>query len=306
LGDKDTPQEKKNLPQVYDLLCQDDAELKDLFRQIKERPEICYGTASRLAATVLATTEREISGALNSAREELRFIDSPIMRELTDKSTVNLHNVIENKADLYICVPSEAMEYQGRAVRFLISTIFLLLRKRKTRPKVPLLMVLDEMPLLGRISTIEKALIIGRGYRLKLMCIAQTIELLSSTYPDSWKTMLATNLSVFIGASDIETGKYISERIGQRTVKYQSENKGESQQKSTFLRPNVSASKSDSTHYVARSVLTPDEVTLLGDNVVVAFIRGERPMLLRRLEYFEHQHWKEKADPNPLEEDCLL
>jgi len=301
LGNKETPPEKKNLPHIYDLLSQDSFELTELFSEIKESTEICFGTPSRIAASILATTEREISGAFNSAKQELRFLDSPIMRRLTETSSMDLNDVLENKADLYICVPSEAMDTQGRAVRFLISTLFLLLNKRRQKPKPPLLMVLDEMTLLGRIPAIEKALVIGRGYGVKLMCIAQTIELLQTTYPDSWKTMLATNLSVFMGASDADTAKYISEKIGNKTIEYQSQNKGESQQKSSFLRPNISANEGESSHLTARAVLTPDEVLTLGDEVVVVVVRGKRPMLLRRIEYFRHGEWRGKADPNPLE-----
>lgn len=50
--------------------------------------------------------------------------------------------------------------------------------------------------------------------------------------------------------------------------------------------------KSESIH--SRAVLTSDEVGVLGKNVMVAFLQGERPLVLRRLSYFNHKYWKGK------------
>lgn len=112
--------------------------------------------------------------------------------------------------------------------------------------------------------------------------------------------ILQDNLSLFIGASDNDTAKYISEKLGNKTVEFETTNTGKSQQKGS-LKPNTPKSKGESINYAARALLTPDEVAMLGDDTVLAFMRGKRPLLLSKIRYYEHAEWQGMWDINPLE-----
>ena len=180
---------------------------------------------------------------------------------------------------------------------------------QKARGKVSqhkLLMLLDEMPSLGFMEQIENALNYGRGYGVSLMAISQTIEKIKAVYPNSWKTFLSSHLSIFFGASDYETCELISNSLGSATVQTRSENQGQSQSKQEIERFGTSASNATSQQTGAsysetrRSLLTPDEVRRLDPKVLIAFLRGEDPIILQRLNYLEFSCYKDRHKKNPL------
>ena len=47
----------------------------------------------------------------------------------------------------------------------------------------------------------------------------------------------------------------------------------------------------------------PDEIQRLGNNVVLAFNAGEKPILCSRINYFEREEWVNMWDINPLHEN---
>ena len=138
------------------------------------------------------------------------------------------------------------------------------------------------------------------------MAISQTIEKIKAVYPNSWKTFLSSHLSVFFGASDYETCELISNSLGNTTVQTRSENQGQSQSKQEVERFGASGSNATSSQSGAsfsetrRSLFTPDEVRRLDPKVLIAFLRGENPLLLQRLNYLEHPHYKNRYQENGL------
>jgi Type IV secretory pathway, VirD4 components len=295
------PQEQRNLITVYELLCRDSEELKELLTEIYHRQDLCDGIPSRLSASFLSTDHRELSGILNSARIELRFLDTPLMRKATCSSTCSLSKILDNEADLFICIPSEALETQDRLIRLILSMVFILLQRRRKKPEKSILMVLDEMPLLGRLQQIEKALVLGRGYGVKIFGITQSIEMLKTVYRHKWETMLSSNLTVFFGTSDKQTSDYVSAMTGSTTTRYESKSRGRSHQGSLFLEGKTSHNDNQSVAVVARNLLTSDEVRLLGDDIVVAFMAGKKPMVLKKVKYYQEKAWQGKYANNPLE-----
>ena len=45
----------------------------------------------------------------------------------------------------------------------------------------------------------------------------------------------------------------------------------------------------------------PEEIKALGDRVLIAFVRGEPPILCQRIDYREREEWKQTWDENPLQ-----
>ena len=304
---EDIKPEDKHLGTVYSLLCEDQSHLKELFKQMSEDKDFCFGSPSRLANRVLGTESRELSGTLNSACLELRFLESPEVRKSLSKSNFSLEELVRGTADLYLCIPSEKLNVQSRLLRLMVGSAFMMIQKaRGNVSEHKLLMLLDEMPSLGFMGQIENALNYGRGYGVRLMAISQTIEKIKAVYPNSWKTFLSSHLSVFFGASDYETCELISNSLGNTTVQTRSENQGQSQSKQEVERFGASGSNATSSQSGAsfsetrRSLFTPDEVRRLDPKVLIAFLRGENPLLLQRLNYLEHPHYKNRYQENGL------
>ena len=110
---KDIPDEERHLAKVYDLLCSNEDELMEMFQLIGQDLELGYGAASRLANRIVGTDHRERSGILNSACVEMRFIDTPNVRESTSFSDVLLSDITKGNMDLFICIPPQKLETQS-------------------------------------------------------------------------------------------------------------------------------------------------------------------------------------------------
>jgi type IV secretory pathway TraG/TraD family ATPase VirD4 len=88
------------------------------------------------------------------------------------------------------------------------------------------------------------------------------------------------------------------------TVQSRSENQGYSQSKQEIERFGVSGSNATSQQTGAslsetrRSLLTPDEIRRLDLKVLVAFLRGEEPILLQRLNYLTFSDYKGQFQSN--------
>ena len=171
--------------------------------------------------------------------------------------------------------------------------------------KLPLLFLLDEMPALGRMPQIEHALVYGRGYGVRILAVSQTIEKLRSVYPSSWRTFLSSDLCVFFGSTESEAAGYVSERLGKKTVLSRGENLSHSQsqkEQDGKLTSYGSASeqKGFSFSETQRSLLSPDEVARLKPSVLIAFVSGEPPLFLQRINYLVHPYYYGKYQANSL------
>lgn len=305
--EKSIPYKDKNLSTVYDLLCQPQKVLEDLLETISEhKREMAFGTASRLANRVLGTESKELSSTLNTACSQLRFLESPEVRKCIQTSSVNLRELVEGRADLYLCIPSEKLEVQGHLLRLLTGVVFLKMQNaRGQRAKMPLLFLLDEMPSLGRMPQIEQALVYGRGYGVRLLAISQTLEKLRTVYPGSWRTFLSSDVCLFFGSTEQEVAEYVSQRLGKKTVLSRGENLSYSQSrqdKNLTMPPSGSSSEQKGTSFseAQRSLLSMDEVARLKPSVLTAFVIGEYPLLLQRLNHLTHPYYKGKYQSNIL------
>src|SRR5690606_5170317 len=70
--------EEKTLFQVYKLLCQKGEDFKDMLNYISAQEDLAYGQPARAASALLTTAAEEISGSLNTVRNELGIFDSPL------------------------------------------------------------------------------------------------------------------------------------------------------------------------------------------------------------------------------------
>ena len=156
------------------------------------------------------------------------------------------------------------------------------------------------MALLGSIPKVDEALVVGRGYGVKILAVAQNVELIQKFAPHTWQTFLESNLLVFIGPSGLQSSEYVSKLLGQSTIETFSKNKSENQQKGS-LKSSSSENQGESQSYQGRPILTADEVRFLGEDTVISFYKNTRPFLLKKIKYYEHSVWKGKYDSNPLE-----
>jgi type IV secretory pathway TraG/TraD family ATPase VirD4 len=295
----------KNLNCVYQLLCLPLPDLLALLEHIGQDKELGYGTVANLANRIYSTDSRERSGIINSACVEMRFVDTPNVRNSTATSDINLKDIIKGEMDLFICIPPEKLEEQCRLLRLLTGIVFIEMQRARGRiAKHNLLMLIDEAPALGHMKQIDQLLMYGGGYGITLIAIAQTIELMRGVYPKSWETFLSNQLAIFFGCTDPMTCEFVSKMLGAKTVDINSNNYGSgTQRKWAEWFGSLSNQSGSSVSETGRALLMPNEIKKLGDRVVLAFLRGEAPMMCQRIDYRERIEWQGSYDQNPLHEN---
>ena len=130
--------------------------------------------------------------------------------------------------------------------------------------------------------------------------MSQTIQDLKNTYPNTWEAFFSSQLSIFFGAAEPGTSKFISEKLGKKTIEVNSISQSEGVQKRAIGSNGASVQSGSSTSETGRDILMPDEIERLGDKVVLAFKRGEHPIICHRIDYRERKEWKGLWDDNPL------
>jgi type IV secretion system protein VirD4 len=298
------PIAERNLYSVYQLISKPLNQLLGTLTNIGQDESIAFGEAARLANSFLGIEHRERSGIISTATDALRFAGSPFVQQATAESDFELSEMVTGKADLFICIPPEKLEDQKQLVRILFGIIFVeMLRAQGNMGPHKLLMLIDEMPALGYLKQIDNIRTYGRGFGVSLLVVSQTIQDLKNAYPNTWESFFSSQLSIFFGAAEASTSKFLSEKVGKKTIEVNAISQSEGVQKRTRGFNGASVQSGSSTSETGRDILMPDEIERLGDRVVLAFKRGEYPIICQRIDYRERKEWKGLWDGNPLHEN---
>jgi type IV secretion system protein VirD4 len=154
-----------------------------------------------------------------------------------------------------------------------------------------LLMLMDEFPLLGRVSFFEKSLRLLSGYGVKVMFVAQSLNDIVETY-GAHNTIL-DNCAVYTAFSALDplTQDKVSKLTGSITETRESRSApaGFGSGRSTVSRGQVD-----------RPLLEPGEVRALPDDVQLVFAAGHKPLRTSKIQYDGRQPFRERADlPTP-------
>ena len=149
-----------------------------------------------------------------------------------------------------------------------------------------LLMLMDEFPLLGRISFFEKSLRLLSGFGVKVMFVAQSLNDIIETYGPH--NTILDNCAVYtaFAALDPVTQEKVSRLTGSvletRTSRSSPAGLGHGH-------GSVSRSQID------RPLLEPGEVRSLPEPVQLVFAAGIRPLRTRKLQYDKQRPFRERA-----------
>ena len=148
--------------------------------------------------------------------------------------------------------------------------------------KLPTLvaMILDEFANIGTVPDIEKAIAVTRSRNISLMLILQSLAQLSNNYTDDAAKVIRGNCDtqLFLGGTDLETNKEVSEMIGNETVTQHtwSQSKG------------ASPSYTKSYQTQQRALLDAAEVGLVPRDEALVLIKGALPMRDRKYALESH------------------
>ena len=232
----------------------------------------------------------ERGGVLSTTRRHTKLLDYRGMNRVLTGHDLDLRELktAPNGMTIYLCLPANRMNGCSRWLRMFINLLLDAMEREKTKPAVPVLVCLDEFPVLGHMKQLETAAGQIASFGVKLWVIIQDWSQGKALYGDRWETF-AGNAGIlqFFSNNDLATTEYISKRLGKTIVTVTRQNETAPEQRASGL-----DGRSESQEQY--DLLTPDEVSRLfaRDDPMkrqLVIWAGHHPMILQRVEYYDEQ-----------------
>lgn len=177
-----------NLTEMHYLLNQSDQDLGFTFKEMAKSRH----PAVRQGCSIRETAEAKVfASILSTAQSHTDFLRSAGAKETLGCSTIDLDAVTRgDPISIYIVVPPEKLESHGKLLRLWIGVLIGAITKRRQRPELPTLFMLDEAAQLGPLKQLRQAITLLRGYGLRTWSFWQDLSQLKMLYPQDWQTMV--------------------------------------------------------------------------------------------------------------------
>ena len=287
----EAPPEEQNFPMVMEMIAaaevhEDDdnyqSPLDILFERLEMRePDSIACKQYRIFKQAAGKTAKSI---LVSVGVRLAAFNLSSIAKLTMTDELHLQELGERKIALFCCIPDsdKSLNYLvGMIYTQLIQTLYRQAdRVHKGRLPVPVHCLMDEYANISLPKdTFLSALATMRSRAIFCSIIVQNMAQLKAMYKDDWESLVGLcDEFLYLGGTEKETHKYVSELLGKETISTTSYNQSKGR----------SGSYSINHQQSGRDLMTPDEVRLLDNSKCILFIRGERPVVDLKYNLLKH------------------
>lgn len=188
-----------------------------LFKSMAGSGSQFFGALTAAGQSFLRKNERERSSIVSTAETQTRFLDSPLLREVSKTSSFRLADLRHKNMTIYVCMSAGEMESHYRWLRLIVRTALTALEREGPYPrgKLPILFLMEEFASLGPMPIMEQAAAYFPGFGVKLWAVLQDLGQLKRHYRDSWESMVGNSgLVEIFASSDPVTNDYVSARLG--------------------------------------------------------------------------------------------
>lgn len=233
------------------------------------------GLISRIALAALSTDPKTLSNIMATATAPLLWLLTPQAKRFMVRNDCFLTDLKNPERSVTInlaCPPHEMRSTFAGYFRMMVYLVTKFMELTPNHGGEKTRIIFEEMSTIGAIDGLPEIWPLLRGYEGLAVGVITEIQSLRRNYPDHWQGILGNSSAIaWLQANDNETLNYISEKLGDRTIKY---------------RENGQVRRND------RPVLKPEDVGRFlayekykGGNVIVTRA-GRRPLALRMREYF--------------------
>lgn len=259
-------------------------------------PEAGQRIPARAAAGHLNRPERERGSVLSTVVRHTAWLDDPRLCAVLGRSDFSLADLKHQPMTVYLAVPPDRLRACLGFVRGFVGLALDGVTAAPGRPVQRVAFFLDEFGQLGRMDRLADSVTLLRGYGVQLWLFVQDLSQLKAVYP-RWQSFLANTAQQFFGTADFDTARYLSDALGQETIRYVTQTASTS---NNGLFKSSTTSSGTGEHLHGRSLLTPDEVMRLGPTRPIVLVSGEPPYLLDRISYLTDPAYAGRFDPNPM------
>ena len=257
-------------------------------------PRWHWGAGSALVAAtarnLLDLDPRTTSGIVATAQAHLSLFRDPILAANTAASDFSPLDLVdaERPVSLYLTLsPAELNRLRG-PIRILLNQLCRALTERldfqpgSSRParRHPLLLLLDEFAVLGKLDFFGRAMAYLRGYGIRVYLSIQSLAQLYDIYGQHQSITANCPIQIAFTPADLETAELLSRMTGPMTVHLAKRALANAPLSLGPRRHTLSL------HELARPLLTAEEVRRLPDTDALVFTAGHPPIRGRRVPYY--------------------
>lgn len=266
--------------------------------KIKVFVDICHKNPNlrSVAGAIQMIASEERQSVLATVLRHSEFLDSENVRNSLGVSDFDANNLKNDKMSIYLVLPANRIKSYSRLARVWIGSLLQYIMHNTATPRHRVLFMLDEIGQLGKLDLLLQALTLGRGFGLDIWMLFQDVGQIKSAYGEnSLPTFFANSkYQQFFGVRDLETAKWVSERLGKGTILtsqygitegrssgYNNGNGNNSSGDTNYSSGyNSGSSKSESLTFsnIGRELLQPDEVMRLGEKELIILMSDRHPI----------------------------
>lgn len=209
----------------------------------------------------------------------------PMVDQVTRRNDIVFQDLRREATTVYFNVPVKRAKTYAPLIRCFFSDLAGQLQTHQPGADEPnnVLMMLDEFDQLGRMDVIASAFKTIRSFGGRIMVISQNVAGLNAIYGrDETRSMLANaGNKVFLATDDMETCRYVSEIIGDRTRTAVSRSNKQ-------LNP-MAFNGSVSEKAEGRRLVKPEEVARLDEDFALVLRTRDMPVKLHKVKWFADQ-----------------
>ncbi len=248
------------------------------------------------ARELLNKSENERSGVLSTAMTFLGLYRDPTVAGVTSHCDWRIADLVEGPpCSLYLIVPPSDVSRTKPLVRLILNQIVRRLTETLVAPgqRQDMLLMLDELPVLGRLDFLESTLAFMAGYGLRAFLITQSLNQIEKAYGPNNAILDNCHVRVCFATNDERTAKRVSEALGTATEERAMRNYA-GHRLSPWL-GHLMVSKAES----PRPLLTPGEIMQLPADQEVVMLAGAPPIRASKARYYEDARLRERILPPP-------
>lgn len=287
------PPDFRSLQDVAEILA-DKTLLAQVIAKLRQSTEH-GGLLARMGNEMALSVDKELDGILSTANRSLAFLGTPAVVESTrSTSDCDLSALYEGKgATIYLVIPLQYLKSHAPLMRLWVTAFTKFIVSRGIGNRRTVNVVLDECAavMAGHGDALEEILTVGRGFKLKVTAIFQTMAQIRKLFPQGQEGVLLGNTSqIFFAVNEVEDAKYVATRLGEETIIVESGGTSHSTTQQSGQQNGGYSYSTSSNHnwqQMARSLLKPDEVIGLHPRVAITFTPGFPPIWTWLTRYYE-------------------
>ena len=254
--------------------------------------DVCRGAL----ADYLGTSDNTRTSIRKTFSSRFELFLNPIVDAATAGNDFDLRNVRKERISIYIGITPDNLLRMAPLLNLFYQQLVDLnareLPERNPALRFQCLLLFDEFRALGKLPLIVTSIAYLRGYGLRLLSVFQSPSQIREVYgTEAAKTFFENHhVQIVYTPANFEVASDISRDLGTFTAKSRSVSRPQA-----FS--NGSRSLSESDH--SRALMLPQEVKEIGDDEVLLFVKGCRPIRAEKIRWYRDRDLRGRVRPPP-------